>query len=414
MKTVNLADFVSPAFDDVFWDIQEHGHTFYWLNGGRGSTKSSFISVVAPTLLIQNPDMHMVVLRKVGNTAKRSIYPQMQWGISQLGLDSEFLYKVSPLEMTYKETGQKIYFMGVDDPQKIKSIKPPFGYVGIVWFEELDAFGGMEEIRNVNQSLLRGGPKYWEFCSYNPPKSRDAWVNIELLSDDKDRLVHHSDYRSVPRAWLGEEFFDEAEKLRARNRLLYEHEYLGEITGTGGAVFDNVEEVALSDAEVAEFDHTYAGLDYGFAMDPLAYVDMNYDSRREILTIYDEIYQPKLSNSRAVELIAPRLGSRRVIADSAEPKSIADMRSLGLHISPARKGRDSVEHGLKWLQSLQAIRIDKRRCPNLYREFVSYEYERDRTGAFVSAYPDKNNHGIDATRYALSEVMRHGGIRFLK
>lgn len=414
MKTVRLSDIVGRAFWPVHRDVMRHGHTYYWLKGGRGSTKSSFISIEIPLTLLKHPNAHAVVLRKVGNTIKNSVYPQMQWGIDTLGLTSKFRFKTSPHEITYRKTGQKILFFGVDDPQKIKSIKLPFGYIGVVWCEELDQFDGMEEIRNLNQSLLRGGPEYWEFCSFNPPKSQNNWVNEEQLLDDPTRLVHHSTYLQVPHTWLGEQFFDDAARLKEKNERAYEHEYLGEVTGTGGAVFENVEDMQMSDELISSFDRLYYGLDFGFSMDPLAFVAIYYDAKHEDMYIFDEIYEQKLRNSQAVERIKPKVGSARVIADSAEPKSIAEMRDLGLRITGARKGRDSVEHGIKWLQDRAHIYIDKRRAPNTYREFVSYEYERNRQGQFVSAYPDKDNHEIDASRYALSEVMRSGGIKIFK
>lgn len=414
MTTIRLSNIVARSFWGVHQDIKRHGHTYYWMKGGRGSTKSSFISTEIPQLLIQNPECHAVVLRKVGNTIKNSVYPQVQWGIEQLGLIDKFKYKTSPHEITYKATGQKILFFGCDDPQKIKSIKLPFGYIGIVWLEELDQFSGMEEIRNLNQSLLRGGPKYWEFCSFNPPKSQNSWVNEEQLLDDDTRLVHHSTYQTVPEEWLGEQFFNDAARLKEKNEQAYRHEYLGEVTGTGGAVFDNVEDKRLSDDDIAAFDHLYHGLDFGFSMDPLAYVGMHYDAKREELYIFDEIYQQKLKNSMAAEMLKPRVKNDRIIADSAEPKSIAEMRDYGLRITGARKGRDSVEHGIKWLQDRAKIYIDKRRCPNAYREFVTYEYQRNRQGQFVSAYPDENNHAIDAVRYGCSELMKAGGIRIFR
>ncbi|MCI5657198.1 MAG: PBSX family phage terminase large subunit, partial [Megasphaera elsdenii] len=382
--------------------------------GGRGSTKSSDVSVEIPPLLIKNPECHAVVLRKIGNTIKNSVYPQMQWGIDALGLTDKFRFKTSPHEITYKKTGQKILFFGVDDPQKIKSIKLPFGYVGICWIEELDQFTGMEEIRNLNQSLLRGGPVFWEFCSFNPPKSQNNWVNEEKLFDDPDRLVHHSTYLGVPREWLGDRFFEDAEKLKERNEIAYRHEYLGEVTGTGGAVFENVEDMAMSAELVGNFDRLYYGLDFGFSIDPLAFVSMHYDAKKEELYIFDEIYQQKLTNSRAAELIQQKAGSGRIIADSAEPKSIQEMRNMGLHVGGAKKSRDSVEHGIKWLQDRAHIYIDKRRCPNTYREFVTYEYERNRQGQFISAYPDKDNHALDATRYAMDDVMRRSAIPGLR
>lgn len=410
MKKVRLSNIIAPHFWGLHRDIKRHGHTYYWLEGGRGSTKSSDISVEIPQLLITNPECHAVVLRKIGNTIKNSVYPQMQWGIDALGLTSKFRFKTSPHEITYKKTGQKILFFGVDDPQKIKSIKLPFGYVGIVWCEELDQFSGMEEIRNLNQSLLRGGPRFWEFCSFNPPKSQNNWVNEEKLFDDPDRLVHHSTYLGVPKEWLGERFFEDAEKLRARNETAYRHEYLGEVTGTGGAVFENVEEMTMSDRLVRTFDRRYYGLDFGFAVDPLAFVAMYYDAKHEDLYIFDEIYQQKMTNGQAAELITTRSNHGRILADSAEPKSIAEMAALGLRISGARKGPDSIDYGMKWLQGRNRIYIDKRRCPNTYKEFITYEYEHNKDGQFISAYPDANNHSIDAVRYGLSEIMNRDKI----
>lgn len=410
MKTVKLSNIIAPHFWELHRDIRRHGHTYYWLEGGRGSTKSSDISIEIPPLMIKNPECHAVVLRKVGNTIKNSVYPQMQWGIDALGLTDKFRFKTSPHEITYKKTGQKILFFGVDDPQKIKSIKLPFGYVGICWIEELDQFSGMEEIRNLNQSLLRGGPIFWEFCSFNPPKSQNNWVNEEKLFDDPDRLVHHSTYLGVPRKWLGERFFEDAEKLKIKNEMAYRHEYLGEVTGTGGAVFENVEDMDMSDKFVGNFDRLYYGLDFGFAVDPLAYVAMYYDAKREDLYIFDEIYQQKLTNSQAAKSIKLRAKDSRILADAAEPKSIAEMAGFGLRISGARKGPDSIDFGMRWLQNRVHIYIDKRRCPNTYKEFVAYEYERNKDGQFINAYPDANNHSIDAVRYGLSEVMNRDKI----
>ncbi len=410
MKTIRLSNIIAPHFWGLHQDIKQHGHTYYWLEGGRGSTKSSDVSVEIPQIIIKNPECHAVVLRKIGNTIKNSVYPQMQWGIDALGLTDKFRFKTSPHEITYKKTGQKILFFGVDDPQKIKSIKLPFGYVGICWIEELDQFTGMEEIRNLNQSLLRGGPVFWEFCSFNPPKSQNNWVNEEKLFDDPDRLVHHSTYLGVPREWLGDRFFEDAEKLKARNETAYRHEYLGEVTGTGGAVFENVEDMAMSDELVGNFDRLYYGLDFGFAVDPLAYVAMYYDAKREDLYIFDELYRQKMTNSQAAKAIKLRISGGRILADAAEPKSIAEMSDYGLRISGARKGPDSIDFGMRWLQNRAHIYIDKRRCPNTYKEFVAYEYDRNKDGQFISAYPDDNNHSIDAVRYGLSEIMNRDKI----
>lgn len=406
MIQIKLSDKMAPSFFSVHQDVKQHGHTHYVLAGGRGSTKSSYVSLEIPLLLMQNPECHAVILRKVANTLRNSVYTQVEWALDALRISDKWKMTVSPMEMVRKATGQKILFFGVDDKAKIKSIKLPFGYVGVVWYEELDQFAGMEEIRNLNQSLMRGGSKFWCFSSYNPPKSANNWVNEEMLLDEKDRLVHRSDYLSVNPDWLGPQFIYEADKLKAKNETAYRHEYLGEITGTGGAVFENVTEKRITDEEIQQFDRRRYGLDFGFAVDPLAFVSMHYDSKREILYIFDEIYQPKLTNRQAAVKIKKKITETALIrADSAEPKSIKELNELGLRAIAAKKGPDSVEFGIRWLQGLSAIVIDKKRCPNTYKEFVTYEYETTRDGQYISAYPDKNNHAIDAVRYGCEDLM---------
>lgn len=403
---IQLSKTMAKPFWPIHQDVKRHGHTYYVCGGGRGSTKSSYISQEILLLLMQHPECNAVILRKVANTLRNSVYRQMEWALDTLHLGEYWKKTVNPMEFIRRSTGQKILFLGVDDKSKLKSLKMPHGYVGVVWYEELDQFSGMEEIRSVNQSLLRGGPVFWCFGSYNPPQSANNWVNEEMLLDQPDRLVHHSDYRSVPADWLGAQFLEDADRLRQRNERAYRHEYLGEVTGTGGTVFENVRERAITAAEIESFDRLHYGLDFGFAVDPLAFVCMHYDRKRETLYIFDEIYQQKLTNARAAAMIRKKMSeSGYVRADSAEPKSIKELAELGIRIYGAVKGPDSVDYGIRWLQSLDEIVIDKRRCPNTYREFVGYEYERNREGQFISAYPDKNNHAIDAVRYGCEDLM---------
>ena len=409
-KRVDLTDVIIPHYDVVSADIKRHRHTHYWLTGGRGSTKSSFVGIEVVDTLMSNKECHAVVLRKVGQTLKNSVYAQIEWCIEKLGVSDRFTFKKSPLEIIYNPTGQRILFLGVDDPQKVKSIKLPFGYVGIVWFEELDQFAGMNEIRNINQSLLRGGDKYWCFYSFNPPKSRDNWVNVEQLTDDADRMVIKSDYTMVPVEWLGQQFVNEAEKLKEARPDLYAHEYMGEVTGTGGDVFPNVEELDITDELIDTFDNVFHGIDFGFATDPFVYAKTHYDEKHDAVYIYDEVYSTRLTNKKAVNLIKDKVGDKPVTCDSAEPKSIAEFNELGVRALPVRKGPDSRDFGIKWLSDRAKIYIDKKRCPNAYREFMSYEFAQDKDGNFISSYPKKNDHTIDAVRYSLRDVM--DGARF--
>lgn len=403
---VNFFDLTAPCYDKVTCDVLEHRHTHYWFAGGRGSAKSSDISLLLPVLILKNPLVHALICRKVGGTLKDSVYSQVVWAIERLELAEYFKFTKSPLEITYKPTGQTIYFRGADDPIKLKSIKPPFGYIGVVWFEELDQFGGMEEIRSILQSANRGGNKYWNFYSFNPPKSRDNWTNVAIEEEREDKLVTRTTYLDIPVEWLGEQFITEAEILKQLNPSAYEHEYLGIATGTGGDIFENVEVREITEEELSTFGYFYYGVDFGFGTDPFVWLQLSYDKVRKTLYFVDEIYSPKMSNEMIVSEIEKKAGKAHLItADSAEPRTIAELCGKGLRIVGAKKGPDSVDYGIKWLQDLTAIVIDRKRTPNAAREFSNYEYPTDKLGNFISQYPDKNNHTIDACRYALeSEI----------
>ena len=410
MSDIRLSEKIGSAFYDVAHDVFHHGHTHYDFSGGRGSLKSSTVSVLVPLLLINNPGTHALVLRKVANTIRDSVYAQYIWAIGELGMAAYWEAKVSTMELIYKPTGQKIMFRGADDPMKIKSIKVPFGYIAVTHFEEKDQFAGRAEIRTILQSTMRGGSKYWNFESYNPPISRDNWANKDSLEERTDRLCHKSTYLQAPPEWLGEQFLAEAEHLKATDERAYQHEYLGIPVGTGGNVFDRLELRAITDAEVASFDKLYQGVDWGYFPAPFAFARLYYDRARETIYLLDEIYENKLSNEQSAKMILQRgYNDTRIICDSAEPKSVADFRAMKLPAFEAIKGPGSVEYGMKFLQR-RTIVIDRKRTPHAYDEFVGYEYERNKDGDIISGYPDANNHLIDAVRYALEPVSRRMGV----
>ena len=410
MSELKLSQVIGPAFYSVAHDVFEHGHTHYDESGGRGSLKSSFVSIVVPLLLIHNPGTHALVLRKVANTIRDSVYAQYVWAIGELGMADYWEAKVSPMELIYRPTGQKIMFRGADDPMKLKSIKVPFGYIAVTHFEEKDQFAGRAEIRTILQSTMRGGDKYWNFESYNPPISRDNWANKDSLEERPDRLCHRSTYLEAPREWLGDQLIYEAEHLKLTNERAYQHEYLGIPVGTGGNVFENLELREITDDEVATFDHIYQGADWGWFPDPFAFIRVHYDRARETVYFIDEIYKNKLSNEESAGIIMERgYNDTFITCDSAEPKSVADYRAMRLPAKEAVKGPGSVEYGMKWLQRRTLV-IDRKRTPHAYDEFVNYEYERDKDGEIISGYPDEKNHLIDATRYALERVYRRMGV----
>lgn len=403
-ERVKLSDIVAQPFITVHKNINSERYTHYWLKGGRGSTKSSFVSLELILGMMKNPDANAVVIRKVAANLKDSVYEQLLWAIDKLGVTTKWTAKLSPLELIYNPTRQRILFRGADKPKKLKSTKVSKGYIRYIWYEECDEFNGKSEIRTINQSLMRGGTKFDVFYTYNPPQSMRSWVNQEVLDVSSDTLVHSSTYLDVPPEWLGEQFILEAEHLRKINEDAYRHEYLGEAVGTGGEVFTNVTVTRFTEDEIKTFDRIKRGIDFGYAADPFVYVICHFDKKHKRLFIFGEIYKKGMSNAHAAEAVKS-MGhySQPIIADSAEPKSISEMKGYGLHIRGAKKGPDSVEYGIKFLQSLEEIIIDNVRCPETAKEFLNYELEPDGNDGFKDGYPDKNNHAIDAVRYAMED-----------
>lgn len=417
------ATVIAPSFVNAYRDIKNHLHTEYVFFGGRGSTKSSFISESIIDLILNNPSVHALATRQVANTLRDSVFSQLTWAINELGLSSKFKSTTNPLEIQYIPTGQKIYFRGADDPLKIKSIKPPFGYIGILWCEELDQFHGAESVRSIEQSAIRGGDVAWIFKSFNPPQTKSNWANKYIEIPKETQYRHKSNYLDVPPEWLGKTFLEEADHLKNINPKAYEHEYLGVPNSAGGMVFENTELRKITDDEIygeldpktgkriGGFDRVFHGLDWGFYPDPAHYARCHYDAARLTLYVFGEVRRWKTSNRELYDALIEYgyKPSETIIPDSAEPKSIGDFRDYGATARPAEKGPESVKYSMKWLQSLRKIVIDPERAPYAAEEFTNYEYEVTKDGEILSDYPDKNNHAIDAVRYATNHIWKRRG-----
>lgn len=413
---------IAPSFHKILFDIHNHNHLEYCFRGGRGSTKSSFVSLVILDLIETHENLNALVLRQVSNTISGSVYNQLVWAINELGLQDEYHCTKNPAEIKKKSTGQVIFFRGADDTGKIKSIKPTKGYIGVLWFEELDQFNGQESVRNIQQSAMRGGDDAWIFKSFNPPKSAINWANKYVLIPSDKRLDSVSTYLDVPPEWLGKDWINEAEDLKAVNPTAYENEYMGVANGTGGMVFDNVTIRKIEKDERDNFDRIYEGVDWGWYPDPFHFSRMHYDSARMKLYIFGELRANKKSNQETAEMVREKFDIKDakgnwietvddgiIYCDSAEPKSIGDWKTYGMPAKPVQKGADSVKYSMKWLQSLTEIVIDPELCPSTAEEFTSYEYERDKEGNVISGYPDRNNHAIDSVRYAMFPVWKKRG-----
>lgn len=392
MSEICIYSLIARTFWDVYDDIKRGEHAEYWLKGGRGSTKSSFISLAIVRGLLADPNANAIVYRRVGNTIKDSVYAQMIWAIDMLGLSPWFSCRVSPFEIIYRPTGQRILFRGADDPMKSKSIKLQKGYFRYLWFEELAEFPGMKSIRTIKQSVLRGVDSAITLYSYNPPRSAQSWVNEEALVPVARRLVHHSTYMDVPREWLKDAFIDEAESLRITNERAWLNEYMGDVTGTGGQVFDNLELRTIQPEELDAIERYYNGLDFGFAVDPDCFTRWGYSRKTRRLFAISEYYGAHTPLDVLAEKVSAMAGREIVMCDSEDSRTISELKVRGINAIGVRKAPGSVRHGMRWLQDQGRIIIDPKRTPNIAREFAKYEYASDKDGNFLADYPDRDNH----------------------
>ncbi|MBQ8188554.1 MAG: PBSX family phage terminase large subunit [Lachnospiraceae bacterium] len=404
--TADIRDLIAPCYYQLHSDIRQGRYTFYNLPGGRGSAKSSFCSVEIPLGIMRDESgqSNALVVRKYAVTLRSSVFAQIQWAIEMLGVSHLWKASYTPLAFTYV-TGQQIKFAGLDDSSKLKSIKPMHGYFKYLWLEEFSEFDGELEIRSLQQSVMRGSNDFIVLRSFNPPISANNWANQYIQVPDVRTITLLTNYTMIPSEWLGEAFLLEAERLKETKPKAYEHEYLGVPTGTGGEVFPDLEIRQITEDEINSLQYIYSGVDFGFAADPACYMRVAYDRKYEKIYLLDELYKRGMSNRQLAEAIAEKkYYDRGIVCDCAEPKSIADLRDMGLPARACHKAPGCVEYRVRWLQH-RTIVIDPSRTPNAYREFTQYSYPVDKNGNLLSQLVDAENHSIDSVAYALDQLI---------
>ena len=417
---IKISELLPKAFHSVWKASFDPSKLNVVCKGGRGSGKSSDIAHIIVQMLMRYP-VNAVGIRKIDNTIELSIFEQIKWAISEQRVSHLFKINKSPMRVTYLPRGNYMVFRGAKEPERIKSLKSAEFPFAIAWLEELAEFLTEDEVTTITNSLLRGelpdGLFYKFFSSYNPPKRKQSWVNKKYESAfiADNTFVHHSTYLDNP--FISKQFIEEAEATKARNERKYRHEYMGEAIGSGVVPFDNLEFRTITDEEVKVFDNYRFAVDFGYAADPLAFVVWHYDKKKNTIYAIDEIYEVKMSNREfAKKIIEIGYQNERILADSAEPKSIDELRrEHGLkRVKGAKKGKDSVEFGEKWLDDLDAIVIDPKRTPKIAYEFENIDYQTDKDGNVKPRLQDVDNHAIDATRYAFSEDMKQSTMSILK
>lgn len=418
-----LKDCIAPQFRRLHGFIKRqelHDFDELWLKGGRGSTKSSFTAIQIILGIVSDPKANALCVRKVGDTIRDSLTANLSWAIDALGLADRFRIKLAPAEIIYLPTGQKIMLRGLDDPRKLKSIKVRKGYIKYLWFEELAEYANYEEVRNVAQSVLRGGEGALMFCSYNPPNDPRSWVNEEAKVYKKNRKIHTSCYTHVPPEWLGAKFLRDALHLQLTDELAYRHEYLGEAVGNKKAIIFS-DRYRVEDFDVQpDWEGPYQGVDFGFSQDPSTIVRLWIDDKH-LLGVKPKLYVEFAKFGHGVELdelpefyrgmlfegsAGPPVDKVKIRADSAQPATISHLKNkYKFNIEGAEKWAGSVEEGIRVLKTFDII-IHTRNV-KMIEEAAKYSYKVDaKTGDILTIIVDDWNHGWDAIRYALAPFIK--------
>lgn len=408
-----ISEIINKNFYEFWKVINSNKYLFHVLKGGRASAKSTHIAIWLVLALMKYP-VTCLCIRKVGNTLAESVFEQLKEAIEILNVGHVWKIQKSPLQLIYIPRGNKFIFRGADDPAKIKSIKMSKFPIAFVWFEELAEFKTEEEVSTIVNSVLRAelptGLSYKVIYSYNPPKRKQSWVNkkFETQFIPDNTYIHHSTYLDNPH--ISKAFIEEANETKKNNEFKYRWEYLGEPIGSGVVPFSNLVFRTITDEEIASFDNIRQGNDFGYATDPMAFVRLHYDKKKRIIYFIDEIYGVKMSiRELAQQIKAKKYDDFPITCDSAEPRSIAELREHGIKALKAKKGPGSIEFGENWLDDLEAIVIDVKRTPNVAREYENIDYQTDKDGNIRPKLEDKDNHSIDSTRYALELDMKlHG------
>lgn len=397
-------------------EIVGKGYKRFWnytgryrvVKGSRASKKSKTTALWIICNMMKFPDANTLVIRKTFRTLKDSCFAELKWAIHRFKVDAFWDVKESPLEMTYKPTGQKIYFRGLDDPLKVTSITVDIGCLCWMWIEEAYEITKESDFDMLDESI-RGEVPEGLFkqitLTFNPWNERH-WMKHRFFDDPDDQtLALTTNYKC--NEWLDASDLKVFEDMKKRNPRRYKVAGLGDWGIVEGLVYENWKEQKFTLDDVRGF-HTVCGLDFGYTNDPSAFFIGFLDLENKRLYVWDEMYETGLSNRKIYETITGMgYGKETITADSAEPKSIDELRSLGLYVHGAKKGKDSINNGIQWIQDLEIIVHP--RCVNFLTEISNYMWKSDRFGKKLNEPIDDFNHLMDAMRYALEQYILGNG-----
>ena len=397
-KTISLQKVVGRGYKE-FWNSKKR---YVVVKGSRASKKSKTTALWHIVKLIEYPLANVLVVRKTERTLRDSCYSDLKWAIQRLGLDSYFSCTVSPLEITYKPTGQKILFRGMDDPLKLTSISVPQGYICFCWIEEAYEINKESDFDMLDESIrgeLPSGLFKRLTITFNPWSERH-WLKKRFFDKEDDSVL------ALTTNYLCNEWLDESDKalferMKANNPRRYQVAGLGNWGIVDGLIFENWKEEQFNIDDIKVNCESIFGLDFGYTNDPTALFCGLLDKVNKKIYVFDEIYEKGLSNAAIYQRVNDKGFSKELItADCAEPKSIDELRGLGLRrITAAKKGKDSIMNGIQFIQDYEIIIHPK--CVNFLTEISNYTWDKDKFGNAINKPVDDFNHLMDAMRYAI-------------
>lgn len=398
---VKLPEVIGKGYGE-FWRFKGR---YRVVKGSRASKKSSTTALNLIYRLMKYPESNILVVRKTYRTLQDSCFAQLKWACNRLKVTDFFDFKVNPLEIVYKPTGQKILFRGLDDPLKVTSVTVDVGVLCFLWFEEAYEITSEDDFNMLDESIRGEVPKglFKQITlSFNPWNERH-WIKSRFFDvKDDDILAMTTNYTC--NEWLDDADKRVFERMKVQNPRRYQVAGLGNWGIVDGLVYENWEEKEFKIEDCIECK-TVAGLDFGYTNDPTAFFIGFLDEENKKLYVWDEIYQKGLSNKKIYDAIDSRgYRKERIIGDSAEPKSIDELKGYGLRIKGAKKGRDSITNGIQWIQDLKIIVHP--RCVNFLTEISNYQWDKDKFGKSLNRPVDEFNHLMDAMRYALEEYTK--------
>lgn len=407
-------------------EVVGNGYGTFWrwrgryrvCKGSRASKKSKTTALWYITNLMKYPDANLLVVRKVFRTLKDSCFTELKWAIHRLGVDAFWEIKESPLEMTYKPTGQKIYFRGLDDPLKVTSITVEHGCLCWMWIEEAYEIGNENNFNMLDESIRGAIPPetglFKQITLTFNPWNEHHWIKKRFFDKPgKEVLAMTTNY--LCNEWLDESDLEVFEEMRLNNPRRYRVAGLGDWGIVDSLIFENWEEKAFDIDKIRSLSSVRSafGLDFGYTNDPSALFCGLVDIPTKTIWVFDEMYKHGMSNEKiAAEITEMGYRKERIRAEAAEPKSIDRLYDLGLsHIQQARKGKDSVNNGIDYIQDFHIIVHP--RCVNFITEISNYTWDTDtKTGKRLNKPIDDFNHLMDAMRYAMEDFSRGSAFSF--